>query len=138
MQRRHLYILSVCITFCLFGLEVKSARIFNSRTDKIPSPAEMLRLTDSFSPEEISQLEIDDVLRDRLRFDPQWQKIAQAVRQDMIQAKWGRDPVKNPAWKRYGAKAYPLLSYYASFGDGTRRKYGIEGIRSLGKPYTTM
>ncbi len=83
MQRRHLYILSVCITFCLFGLEVKSARIFNSRTDKIPSPAEMLRLTDSFSPEEISQLEIDDVLRDRLHFDPQWQEIAQAVRQEL-------------------------------------------------------
>jgi hypothetical protein len=98
----------------------------------------MLRLTDSFSPEEISQLEIDDVLRDRLRFDPQWQEIAQAIRQDILQAKWGSDPVKNPAWKRYGAKAYPLLSYYASFGDGTRQKYGVEGIRSLGKPYTTM
>jgi hypothetical protein len=98
----------------------------------------MLRLTDSFSPEEISQLEIDDVLRDRLRFDPQWQEIAQAIRQDILQAKWGSDPVKNPAWKRYGAKAYPLLSYYASFGDGTRQKYGVEGIRSLGKPYTTI
>ena len=138
MQRRHLYILSVCITFCLFGLEVKSARIFNSRTDKIPSPEEMLRLTDSFSPEEISQLEIDDVLRDRLRIDPQWQEIVQAIRQDLIQAKWGRDPVKNPAWKRYGAKAYPLLSYYASLSEETRQRYGVEGIRSLGKPYTTM
>ncbi|WP_258040672.1 hypothetical protein [Pseudanabaena sp. BC1403] len=122
----------------MFGLEVKSAKIFDSRTDKIPSPAEMSRLADSFSPEEIAQLEIDDVLRDRLRFDPQWQEIAQAIRQDFIQAKWGRETVANPVWKRYGAKAYPLLSYYASFGDGTRRKYGIEGIRSLGKPYTTM
>ncbi|ELS33187.1 MULTISPECIES: hypothetical protein [Pseudanabaena] len=138
MQRRHLYILSVCATVCLFGLEVKSAKIFNSRTDKIPSPAEMSQIADSLSPEEISQLEVDDVLRDRLRFDPQWQEIAQAIHQDIIQTKWGRDPVKNPAWKRYGAKAYPLLSYYASFGDETRQKYGIEGIRSLGKPYTTL
>jgi hypothetical protein len=37
----------------------------------------MSKLADSFSPQEISQLEIDDVLRDRLRFDPQWQEIAQ-------------------------------------------------------------
>ena len=96
----------------------------------------MSQIADSLSPEEISQLEIDDVLRDRLRFDPQWQEIAQAIRQDIIQAKWGREPVKNPAWKRYGAKAYPLLSYYARFGDRTRREYGIEGIRSLGIPYT--
>ncbi|TYQ25515.1 hypothetical protein [Pseudanabaena sp. UWO310] len=138
MQRRHLYILSVCATVCLFGLEVKSARIFNSHTDKIPSPAEMSQIADSLSPEEISQLEIDDVLRDRLRFDPQWQEIAQAIRQDIIQTKWGRDPVKNPAWKRYGAKAYPLLRYYARFGDRTRRQYGIEGILNLGNPYTTI
>ncbi|WP_197278624.1 hypothetical protein [Pseudanabaena sp. 'Roaring Creek'] len=134
MQRRHLYILSVCATVCLFGLEVKSARIFNSHTDKIPSPAEMSQIADSLSPEEISQLEIDDVLRDRLRFDPQWQEIVQAVREDIMRGRWG----KNPAWKRYGAKAYPLLSYYASLGEGMRQQYGVEGIRSLGKPYTTI
>jgi hypothetical protein len=98
----------------------------------------MSKLADSFSSQEISQLEIDDVLRDRLRFDPQWQEIARAIRQDIIVAKWGKDPVANPVWKRYGAKAYPLLSYYARSRDVTRQKYGLEGVRSLGKPYTTL
>ena len=138
MKKRHLYILSVFVTVFSFGVALKATEVFQSRTVKIPSPTEMSRLADSFSPKEISQLEIDDVLRDRLRFDPQWQEIVQAVRQDMIVAKWGKDPVANPVWKRYGAKAYPLLSYYARSRDETRQKYGLEGIRSLGKPYTTL
>ncbi|BBC23655.1 hypothetical protein [Pseudanabaena sp. ABRG5-3] len=138
MQKRHLYILTIFITVASCGAAIKAAEIFQSRTVKIPSPAEMSKLADSFSAQEISQLEIDDVLRDRLRFDPQWQEIAQAVRQDIIVAKWGKDPVANPAWKKYGAKAYPLLSYYARSRDETRQKYGIEGIRNLGKPYTTI
>ena len=138
MQKRHLYILSIIATIASFGIALKATEVFQSRTVKIPSPAEMSKLADSFSPQEISQLEIDDVLRDRLRFDPQWQEIAQAVRQDIIVAKWGKDPVENPVWKRYGAKAYPLLSYYARSRDETRQKYGLEGIRNLGKPYTTL
>ncbi|OYQ67415.1 hypothetical protein B9G53_01310 [Pseudanabaena sp. SR411] len=138
MQKRHLYILSIFITIFSFGVALKATEVFQSRTVKIPSPSEMSKLADSFSPQEISQLEIDDVLRDRLRFEPQWQEIAQAVRQDIIAAKWGRDPVENPVWEKYGAKAYPLLSYYARSRDETRQKYGIEGIRRLGKPYTTF
>jgi hypothetical protein len=138
MQKRYLYILTIVATIFSFGIALKATEVFQSRTVKIPSPSEMSKLADSFSPQEISQLEIDDVLRDRLRFDPQWQEIAQAIRQDIIVAKWGKDPVKNPVWKKYGAKAYPLLSYYASSRDDTRQKYGIEGIRSLGKPYTTL
>ena len=138
MKKRHLYILSVFVTVFSFGVALKATEVFQSRTVKIPSPTEMSRLADSFSPKEISQLEIDDVLRDRLRFDPQWQEIVQAVRQDMIVAKWGKDPVANPVWKRYGAKAYPLLSYYARSRDVTRQKYGLAGIHSLGKPYTTL
>ena len=138
MQKRHLYILSVFATVLSFGVAIKATEVFQSRTVKILSPTEMSKLADSFSPQEISQLEIDDVLRDRLRFDPQWQEIVQAVRQDMIVAKWGKDPVANPVWKRYGAKAYPLLSYYARSRDVTRQKYGLAGIRSLGKPYTTL
>lgn len=138
MQKRHLYILTVLVTIASCGAALKAAEVFQSRTVKIPSPAEMSKLADSFSVQEISQLEIDDVLRDRLRFDPQWQEIAQAIRQDIIVAKWGKDPVANPAWKKYGAKAYPLLSYYARSRDETRQKYGIEGIRNLGKPYTTI
>jgi hypothetical protein len=138
MQKRHLYILTIFATIFSFGLAIKATEVFQSRTVKIPSPSEMSKLADSFSPQEISQLEIDDVLRDRLRFDPQWQEIAQAIRQDIIVAKWGKDPVANPVWKKYGAKAYPLLSYYASSRDSTRQKYGVEGIRNLGKPYTTL
>ncbi|MEY3302371.1 MAG: hypothetical protein ACK5C4_09240 [Pseudanabaena sp.] len=138
MQKRYLYILTIVATIFSFGIALKATEVFQSRTVKIPSPSEMSKLADSFSPQEISQLEIDDVLRDRLRFDPQWQEIAQAVRQDIIVAKWGRDRVENPVWKKYGAKAYPLLSYYARSRDETRQKYGIEGIRSLGKPYTTL
>ncbi|WP_211167600.1 hypothetical protein [Pseudanabaena yagii] len=138
MKKRHLYILTIFITIASCGAAIKAAEVFQSRTVKIPSPAEMSKLADSFSAQEISQLEIDDVLRDRLRFDPQWQEIVQAIRQDIIVAKWGKDPVANPAWKKYGAKAYPLLSYYARSRDETRQKYGIEGIRNLGKPYTTI
>ncbi len=138
MQKRHLYILSIFVAIASCGVALKAAEVFQSRTVKIPSPAEMSKLADSFSPQEISQLEIDDVLRDRLRFDPQWQEIVQAVRQDIIIAKWGKDPVANPVWEKYGAKAYPLLSYYARSRDETRQKYGIEGIRNLGKPYTTI
>lgn len=138
MQKRHLYILSICATLFSFSVAIKATEIFQSRTVKIPNPTEMSKLADSFSPEEISQLEIDDILRDRLRFDPQWQEIAQAVRKDIIVAKWGKDRVENPVWKKYGAKAYPLLSYYARSRDETRQKYGLEGIRSLGKPYTTL
>ncbi len=138
MQKRHLYILSIFVTIASFSIALKAAEVFQSRTVKIPSPAEMSKLADSFSPKEISQLEIDDVLRDRLRFDPQWQEIVQAVRQDILVQKWGKDPVVNPVWKRYGAKAYPLLSYYARSRDEARQKYGLEGIRGLGKPYTTL
>lgn len=138
LQKRHIYMLSIFMTIASFGIAIKAGEVFQSRTVKIPSPAEMAKLADSFSVQEISQLEIDDVLRDRLRFDPQWQEIVQAVRQDIIVKKWGKDTVENPVWKKYGAKAYPLLSYYARSRDETRQKYGIEGIRSLGKPYTTI
>ena len=138
MQKRNLYVLSGLATIFVCGAALKAAETFSSQTVKIPSPEEMSKLADSYSAAELSQLEIDDVLRDRLRFDPQWQEIAQAVRQDIITAKWDADPVTEPAWKRYGAKAYPLLSYYSRSRDMTRQQYGIEGIRSLGKPYTTI
>jgi len=134
----HLYILSICVAVLCFGVVIKATEVFQSRTVKIPSPAEASKLAASLSAEEISQLEIDDILRDRLRFDPQWQEIAQAIRQDIIIAKWGKDPVTNPVWEKYGEKAYPLLSYYARSRDATRQKYGIEGILALGKPYTTL
>ena len=121
MQKRHLYIFSIFMAIASFGVAIKATEVFQSRTVKIPSPVEASKLADSFSPEEISQLEVDDILRDRLRFDPQWQEIAQAIRQDIIVAKWGKDPVANPVWKKYGAKSYPLLSYYARSRDATRQ-----------------
>ena len=138
MKKRNLYILFVLFTVFSFGAALKATELFQSLTVKIPSPEEISQKAESLNPREISQLEIDDVLRDRLRFDPRWQEIVQAVRQDIIVKKWGKDGVVNPAWKRYGAKAYPLLSYYARSRDVIRRDYGLEGIRSLGKPYTTL
>lgn len=138
LAKKQLYVLSIFAAIFSVGLALKATEVFQSRSVKIPSPAEASKLADSFSAEEISQLEIDDVLRDRLRFDPQWQEIAQAVRQDIIAAKWGKEAVANPVWKKYGAKAYPLLSYYTRSRDETRQKYGLEGIISLGKPYTTL
>lgn len=138
MQKRNLCILSIFVTLLSLGAALKATEVIQSRTVKIPSPAEISKLADSFSAEEISQLEIDDILRDRLRFDPQWQEIVQAVRQDILIKKWGKEGVANPVWKRYGAKAYPLLSYYARSRETARQAYGIEGIRSLGKPYTTL
>ncbi|MDX2254361.1 MAG: hypothetical protein NW214_02495 [Pseudanabaenaceae cyanobacterium bins.39] len=138
MPKRHLYILSIFVSILSIGATITAKEAWQSQTVKIPSPEEISKLADSYSPEELGQLEIDDILRDRLRFDPQWQEIAQAIRQDIIAAKWGGEPVANPAWKRYGVKAYPLLSYYARSRDATRQKYGITGILSLGKPYTTI
>ena len=138
MPKRHLYILSIFVSILSIGATIAAKEAWQSQTVKIPSPEEMSKLADSYSPEELGQLEIDDILRDRLRFDPQWQELAQAIRPDIIAAKWGGEPVANPAWKRYGAKAYPLLRYYARSRDATRQKYGITGILSLGKPYTTI
>ncbi|AFY73011.1 hypothetical protein Syn7502_00888 [Synechococcus sp. PCC 7502] len=105
---------------------------------KLPNPTDALRQADQLSTEQLTQLEIDDQTRDRLRTDPQWQAIANDIRQDLIILKWGNGKLTNPVWQRYGAKAYPLLAYYARSRDQTRQTYGIAGIRSLGKPYTTI
>lgn len=74
----------------------------------------------------------------KLRTDPAWQEIAAAIRQDIMVLKWGKGKPQNPVWKRYGAKAYPLLDYYTRSKDSVRQEYGVVGIRSLGKPYTTL
>jgi hypothetical protein len=81
-------------------------------------------------------LEIDSVLWQRLRYDPALQAIVEAVQQDIIKLKWGED-IAIPAWQKYGEKAYPLLGYYSQSTDYVRQRYGYDGIRSLGKPYTT-
>ncbi|MFN5967170.1 MAG: hypothetical protein ACK46E_18960, partial [Pseudanabaena sp.] len=60
MKKRYLYILMIFITIASCGAAIKAAEIFQSRTVKILSPAEMSKLADSFSAQEISQLEIDD------------------------------------------------------------------------------
>ncbi|MDJ0578812.1 hypothetical protein [Crocosphaera sp.] len=107
----------------------------------IPNPEEASQKAEKFSPEQLTSVEIDEKLRDRLRFDPRWQPILLAVRDDIDTLKWTKtkvDNLKNPIWKRYGAKVYPLLDYYTRFGDPLRQKYGLAGIRSLGKPYTTL
>lgn len=108
----------------------------------IPAPEAALQQADQLSPEELSkqlsQQEIDPVIRDRLRFDPAWQPIVKAVQLDIMQLKWGNSQLDQPVWERYGAKAYPLLDYYARSADSTRQAYGMLGIRALGKPYTTL
>lgn len=109
-----------------------------SREVQIPSPQAAEQQAESMTPSEITQIEVDEVIRDRLRFDPQWQPILQAVREDILVLKWGDSKLANPVWKRYGAKAYPLLEYYSRSRDELRQSYGIAGILSLGKPYTTL
>lgn len=108
---------------------------------QLPSPDTAIQQADQLPPEKLSeqltQLEIDAETRDRLRFDPAWQPIVKAVRLDLMQLKWGNSQLENPVWQRYGAKAYPLLDYYARSADPTRRAYGMLGLRSLGSPYTT-
>lgn len=104
----------------------------------IPSPEEAVKQAEKLAPEELAQIQIDEVTRDRLRFDPAWQPIVRAIRQDIMILKWGDNKLDNPVWQRYGAKAYPLLDYYARSGDPTRQIYGVVGIRKLGKPYTTL
>ena len=104
----------------------------------IPDPQTAIQASDRFSPAEIVSLEIDEVTRDRLRFDPAWQPIRQAIQRDIMIVKWGDGRLENPVWQQYGAKAFPLLDYYARSSDPTRQNYGIVGIRALGKPYTTL
>jgi hypothetical protein len=108
----------------------------------LPSPDEAVRRASQVSPEalpgQLADLEIDAATRDRLRFDPAWQPMVQAVRQDLMSLKWGDSQLPNSVWQRYGANAYPLLDYYARSADPTRQAYGMLGIRQLGKPYTTL
>ncbi|MBD2000183.1 hypothetical protein H6G00_26850 [Leptolyngbya sp. FACHB-541] len=104
----------------------------------LPSPQEASEQAEQLSPEELVDLEIDEEIRDRLRFDPTWRAIAQAVQQDVMIIKWGDGQVQDPIWKRFGTKTFPLLSYYVQSADPTRQAYGMAGIRSLGAPYSTL
>jgi hypothetical protein len=139
-SRRYLYIggisLALFATGAVWGITTKRSEFLNSPT--VLSPTEAQRQAEQLTPSELTELEMDEVIRDRLRFDPQWQEIAQAVRQDLITLKWSKEPITNPIWKRFGAKTYPLLAYYVRSRDRLRQSYGIAGIRSLGKPYTTL
>ncbi len=112
--------------------------IWGDVSRQLPSPEEAARQAENLSPEELTDLEIDAEMRDRLRFDPRWQPIAEAVRQDIMILKWGDNQLENPVWERYGAEAYPLLDYYARSADPTRQVYGMVGLRQLGQPYTTL
>ncbi len=122
----------------MVSADLPIAQLAAAPNQKIPSPAEAAKQAEGLSPSKLTEVEVDDVIRDRLRFDPQWQPILQAVRQDLIEVKWGDGNLTNPVWKQYGAKAYPLLEFYARSRDQVRQAYGMAGIRSLGKPYTTL
>jgi hypothetical protein len=104
----------------------------------LPSPQAASEQAERLSPEELVDLEIDEEIRDRLRFDPTWRAIAQAVQQDIMIIKWGDGQLQDPIWERFGAKTLPLLSYYVRSADPTRQAYGMAGIRSLGAPYSTL
>lgn len=121
----------------VFASALPLPKLFAEDTD-IPSPEAAAQQADKLTPEELTRVDIDEAMRDRLRFDPRWQPMLQAVRQDIMQLKWGEGKLENPIWKRYGAKAYPLLEFYARSRDPIRQRYGVIGIRSLGKPYTTL
>ncbi|HEY9699899.1 MAG TPA: hypothetical protein V6D10_21750 [Trichocoleus sp.] len=133
--------------YCLIALSIAvllsvSAPLKGQSPQPLPSPSEAIRQAEQIPltelPGKLADLEIDELTRDRLRFDPAWQPIAQAIRNDIMVLKWGNGQLENPVWKQYGAKAYPLLDYYARSADPTRQAYGMLGIRSLGKPYTTL
>jgi hypothetical protein len=117
-------------------------RTWGQAPQPLPAPETAIRQADQLSPtelpEKLAALEIDQATRDRLRFDPAWQPMVKAVQQDIMILKWGDSRLEHPVWQQYGAKAYPLLDYYARSADPTRQAYGMLGIRSLGKPYTTL
>ena len=142
-QKRWKWLGQVGVTLGVLVLVLVSAdlpipKLVAAPNQKIPSPQEAANQAEGLSPVKLTQIEVDDVMRDRLRFDPQWQPILQAVRQDLLEVKWGDSKLTNPVWKQYGAKAYPLLEYYARSRDAVRQAYGMAGIRHLGKPYTTL
>jgi hypothetical protein len=74
---------------------------------KIPLPQEATRQAEKLNPEEITQIEVDEQIRDRLRTDPEWREIAAVIHQDIMILKWSAGKPQNPAWKRYGAKSQP-------------------------------
>jgi hypothetical protein len=139
--RKYPLYLVLGILVLLASVDAHRKGISQEISQAIPSPEEAAQKAAQLTPEQLTSVEIDEVMRDRLRFDPRWQPILLAVREDIDTLKWTNTKVenlKNPIWKRYGAKVYPLLDYYTRFGDPLRQKYGITGIRSLGKPYTTL
>jgi hypothetical protein len=91
----------------------------------------------NFTPEELASIEITDEMRDRLRQDPRAQPLLKILHKDLISIRSGGD-TGNPIWVTYGAKSFPLLDYYTQSADPIRQRYGITGIRRLGKPYTTL
>ncbi len=112
----------------------------SSQSWQLPSPEEAAQKAATMTPEELTAIEINDGFRDQLRFDPRWQTILNDVRLDIMKLKWGEsgDTISNPAWEKYGARIYPLLNYYTRTRDPVRQDYALKGIRSLGKPYTTL
>jgi hypothetical protein len=112
----------------------------SSQSWQLPSPEQAAQKAATMTPEELTEIEINDSFRDQLRFDPRWQPILNHVRLDIMKLKWGESEsgISNPAWEKYGAQIYPLLNYYSRSRDPVRQKYGLMGIRSLGQPYTTL
>jgi hypothetical protein len=136
MQLRHYFYLALSLV--TLGMSNIFWKGLSYSATQIPTPEVAARQAEQLSPEKLTQIEVDEEIRDKLQTDPAWQEIAAAIRQDIMVLKWGKGKPQNPAWKRYGAKSYPLLDYYTRSKDSIRQEYGVLGIRSLGKPYTTL
>lgn len=77
MQRRYLYVVVGIIALGASNLFFQ--RLPHSST-KIPTLKEAARQVEQFIPEQITQIEVDEVLRDRLHLDPPGQQIGAADR----------------------------------------------------------
>ena len=135
--RHYLYLVVGILTVGSSSLLGKNIS-YSTTNIKIPTPQEAAQQAEKLTPQQITETEIDEEIRDKLRTNPEWKEIAAAIQQDIMILKWGKGKPTNPAWKRYGAKAYPLLDYYTRTHDPDRQEYGVVGIRNLGKPYTTL
>jgi hypothetical protein len=136
MQPR--YYLYLAVSTLTLGVSGFLCQGLSQSGKKIPTPQIAVQQAEKLTPEQLTQVEVDEEIRDKLRTDPEWMEITTAIRQDMMVLKWGKGKPQNPVWKKYGGKAYPLLDYYTRSKDSVRQEYAVLGIRSLGKPYTTL
>ncbi len=92
----------------------------------------------NLTPEELTRIEITDIPRDRFQSNPRIKVELKNLKKDLISAKFGKPLSVEPIWMKYGPNAFPLLDYYTQSPDPTIQRHGLNGLRMLGKPYTTL